>query len=50
MSFLATAGAIKPVRHKAIGMGDIIALDSERAAGTGLMLGRELVQVSVFAG
>ncbi len=48
--FLATTGVITPVRHEGIGMGHIIALDSEHAAGTGIMLGGELIQVSVFAG
>jgi hypothetical protein len=47
--FLATADAIAPVRHPAIGMGEVITLESDRAAGTGLMLGHELIQLSVFA-
>jgi hypothetical protein len=48
-AFLATADAVAPVRHPGTGMGDLIALEDDTVAGTGLMLGREVVAVSVFA-
>jgi hypothetical protein len=48
-SFLAAAEATTPVRHRGVGMGDLLTLTGGHAAGSGLMLGRELIQASVFA-
>jgi len=36
------------VRHEGVGMGDLLTLTGDHAAGSGLMLGRELIQASVF--
>lgn len=47
--FLAAADATTAVRHDTVGTGDLLTLTSERAAGTGLIYGRELIQASVFA-
>lgn len=47
--FLAAADVITVVRHETVGVGDLLTLTSERAAGTGLIHGHELIQASVFA-
>lgn len=47
--FLATAGSAVEVRHDAVGMGDLLTLNADCAAGTGLILGDEIIQTSMFA-
>jgi hypothetical protein len=47
--FLDAADATTPIRHPGVGMGDLLTLTGGHAAGSGLMLGRELIQASVFA-
>jgi hypothetical protein len=48
-AFLATADAMAPVPHDAVGLGRLVTLEGDRAGGLGLMLDRELVHASVFA-